>query len=230
MPESHTIIDYGKLAERYLLICRRVTSFNIDNDLVQMVVERVIEENGWITSHWPQRKKIPSHDAVLWDQSCEAIDQALRSQLADLRVSRRYARLTEDRARIGIDECRAAIAQHDAESNLKLAAESKILADATTSDSRSLTKLQYLAMLALPLSLSSSIFGMGFFNTGPDSSGRPQLLVSSQWWWYLVLALPMTAFTVLSLYGIVAWDALRDRNRYGTLGAAGAEVKEKGAP
>ncbi|KAI4113813.1 MAG: hypothetical protein LQ345_005288, partial [Seirophora villosa] len=109
-----------------------------------------------------------------------------------------YASFVEYRARIGIDECRAAINQHDAENNLKLAEESTKLANASTKDSRSLAKLQYLAIITLPLSLASSIFGMGFFSTTSSPSGEAQLLVSPSWWYYLALALPLTALTVLT--------------------------------
>ena len=52
-------------------------------------------------------------------------------------------------------QCRAAVAQLEAETNIKLAEESKILADATKAESHSVANLQYLAMFLLPLSLSS---------------------------------------------------------------------------
>lgn len=209
--ESRKTLEYTKLSERFLLICRQLTSFIIDSDLVQGVIQRVIEENTWVADNWPYPKA--SDQAALWKRHYASIDQELRRQLANLKIYGRYARVGEDRARIGIDECRAAISQHDAENNLSLAEESKMIADAAKADSRSLTKLQYLAMITLPLSLSSSIFGMGFFSTSTGPSGDAQLLVSSRWWWYLALAIPMTALTVLSLYGLVAWEAIKNRNR-----------------
>ncbi|KAL8706459.1 MAG: hypothetical protein Q9201_000514 [Fulgogasparrea decipioides] len=205
------------------------------NDLVQGVTERVIEENRWVSTHWPGRPQI-GNEALLWRQECDAIDEVLQNHLANLKTWGRYARLAEGRARIGVDEvsfsllflgyrartaklmlywtkCRAAIAQHDAESNLKLAEETKFLTQNSKADSRSLTRLQYLAMISLPLSLSSSIFGMGFFSTSTGPSGEPRLLVSPRWWYYLALAVPMTALTVVALYFMVAWEALRERSR-----------------
>ncbi|KAL9606708.1 MAG: hypothetical protein Q9179_000148 [Wetmoreana sp. 5 TL-2023] len=209
--------------------------YTIDNDLVQGVTERVIEENRWVSTHWPGRPQI-GNEALLWRQECDAIDEVLQNHLANLKTWGRYARLAEGRARIGVDEvsfsllflgyrartaklmlywtkCRAAIAQHDAESNLKLAEETKFLTQNSKADSRSLTRLQYLAMISLPLSLSSSIFGMGFFSTSTGPSGEPRLLVSPRWWYYLALAVPMTALTVVALYFMVAWEALRERSR-----------------
>ncbi|KAL9010965.1 MAG: hypothetical protein Q9173_004150 [Seirophora scorigena] len=209
--EDQETSGYTRLSKQYLLQCRQMTSFVIDNDLVQDVVLRVIEENKWVYNHWP-RPETGSAEAM-WKRSCETVDEGLRCQLANLKISGRYARLVEDRARIGIDECRAAINQHDAENNLKLAEESTKLTNASTKDSRSLAKLQYLAMITLPLSLASSIFGMGFFSTTSSPSGEAQLLVSSSWWYYPALALPLTAFTVLSWYSIMAWDTFRERIR-----------------
>ncbi|KAL8970468.1 MAG: hypothetical protein Q9197_003794 [Variospora fuerteventurae] len=204
-------MEYTRLSERYLLKCRQLTSFVIDNELVQDVVRRLIEENTWVSNFWP---RLDTDNAeAMWKRSSGTVDEGLRCQLANLKISNRFARLCEDRARIGIDECRAAINQHDAENNLKVAVESTKLTNASTKDSRSLAKLQYIAMITLPLSLASSIFGMGFFSTTTSPSGELQFLVSPRWWWYLALALPLTALTVISLYSIVAWDTFRERIR-----------------
>ncbi|KAI4192407.1 MAG: hypothetical protein LQ348_003160 [Seirophora lacunosa] len=177
--EDQKTSEYTRLSKLYLLQCRQMTSLVIDNDLVQDVVLRVIEENKWVCKNWPRPEKDSAE--AMWKRSCETVDEKLRWQLANLKISGRYARFVEDRARIGIDECRAAINQNDAENNLRLAEESTKLANASTKDSRSLAKLQYLAIITLPLSLASSILGMGFFSTTSSPSGEAQLLVSPSW-------------------------------------------------
>lgn len=79
-----------------------MTSLVIDNDLVQDVVLRVIEENKWVCKNWPRPEKDSAE--AMWKRSCETVDEKLRWQLANLKISGRYARFVEDRARIGIDE------------------------------------------------------------------------------------------------------------------------------
>lgn len=100
--ESRMTSEYTKSSERFLLICRQLTSFIIDSDLVQGVIQRVIEENIWIGNHWPQPKA--AEEAALWRRHSASIDQELHRQLANLKIYGRYARVGEDRARIGIDE------------------------------------------------------------------------------------------------------------------------------
>lgn len=42
---------------------------------------------------------------------------------------------------------------------------------------------------------------MGFFNTSPDADGNTTFSVSSNWWWYPALTLPLTAFILLLSMG-----------------------------
>ena len=46
---------------------------------------------------------------------------------------------------------------------------------------------------------------MGFFSTGAGPNGEPQLLIAPQWWWLLVLAIPLTALTYLMMYVLGTW-------------------------
>lgn len=68
---------------------------------------------------------------------------------------------------------------------------------------------------------------MGFFSTATSPSVEPQLLVSPRWWWYLVLAMPMTVLTALSLYSIVALETLKERTRK-PLRSIETDVKDAG--
>ncbi|KAI4288791.1 MAG: hypothetical protein L6R35_001944 [Caloplaca aegaea] len=98
-------MEYTRLSERYLLKCRQLTSFVIDNELVQDVVRRLIEENTWVSNFWPRLET--DNAEAMWKRSSGTVDEGLRCQLANLKISNRFARLCEDRARIGIDEVRS---------------------------------------------------------------------------------------------------------------------------
>lgn len=55
---------------------------------------------------------------------------------------------------------------------------------------------------------------MGFFDTGPDDQGNVTFSVSSNWWWYLALAIPMTVCVLLSMGGWQAYGRWRvDRRK-----------------
>ncbi|KAL9021560.1 MAG: hypothetical protein Q9185_001208 [Variospora sp. 1 TL-2023] len=91
-------MEYTRLSERYLLKCRQLTSFVIDNELVQDVVRRLIEENTWVSNFWPRLET--DNAQAMWKRSSGTVDEGLRCQLANLKISNRFARLCEDRARI----------------------------------------------------------------------------------------------------------------------------------
>ena len=80
-----------------------------------------------------------------------------------------------------------------------MAVESTQMARASHSDNKSLKIIQIMSMLFLPASLVSSVFGMGFFSTSPDDSGVVQMYVSSRWWLYFAVSIPLTVVVMSSM-------------------------------
>ena len=81
-----------------------------------------------------------------------------------------------------------------------MAAESTQIARASHQDNRSLRIIQIMSMLFLPASLVASIFGMGFFNTSQGDNGESIFTISSNWWMFVAVSIPLTV-TVLSVMG-----------------------------
>ncbi|KAI0136669.1 hypothetical protein BJ170DRAFT_24585 [Xylariales sp. AK1849] len=63
------------------------------------------------------------------------------------------------------------------------------------SDSAAIRVITMVTLVFLPAAFTSGFFGMGFFTTDPDSGG--QLIVAPYLWVYFLLAIPMTALTLL---------------------------------
>ena len=55
---------------------------------------------------------------------------------------------------------------------------------------------------------------MGFFSTQSDANGQPQFMVSHNWWFFLALAVPMTAFTMLSMVVGIAWQRWSEKRMH----------------
>ena len=150
------------------------------------------------------------HESQLRAQVRETFDSFLR----EATLIRTYSNLYQERSKIGVSEGFAMVNQRDAEVcehcsglvestntvfqvNLKMATESTQIARASHQDSRALRVIQILSMLFLPASLVSSIFGMGFFSTSQGSDGRAVLSVSSSWWWYIAICIPLTVLSMI---------------------------------
>ena len=84
------------------MICRQFSSFSLDNDLAQATVNRVIEENSWMSQNWPQT--MAGAGGTQFPKFCEDANEALQFQLAELKICGRYSKTFVERARIGIDE------------------------------------------------------------------------------------------------------------------------------
>lgn len=54
---------------------------------------------------------------------------------------------------------------------------------------------------------------MGFFDTSSDDRGNVNFSVSNNWWWYLVVTLPLTAFVLFSMGGWEAFGKWRGARR-----------------
>lgn len=59
--------------------------------------------------------------------------------------------------------------------------------------------LTLVGVLYLPGSFISGIFGSNFFNYSPGSDGRPDWNMSSKFWIYWAVTIPLTIVTFLSL-------------------------------
>lgn len=57
--------------------------------------------------------------------------------------------------------------------------------------------------------IPQGIFGMGFFSTSPDEQGNVNFSVSSNWWWYLAVTIPLTACVLFSMGGWQAYGKWR---------------------
>ncbi|KAF5539807.1 hypothetical protein FPHYL_12196 [Fusarium phyllophilum] len=62
-------------------------------------------------------------------------------------------------------------------------------------DSEDMKTIAKLTMFYLPLTFVATIFSMGVFNFDFDNGKNGRLVVSSQWWIYIILAIPLTLGT-----------------------------------
>ena len=87
-----------------------------------------------------------------------------------------------------------------------MATESTQIARASHQDSRALRIIQIFSMLFLPASLVSSIFGMGFFSTSQGTDGQAIFTISSRWWLYIAISVPLTVLCLMFMgfYNIVS--------------------------
>ncbi|KAG5742750.1 hypothetical protein H9Q69_014301 [Fusarium xylarioides] len=62
-------------------------------------------------------------------------------------------------------------------------------------DSEDMKTIAKLTMFYLPLTFVATIFSMGIFNFDFDNGKNGRLVVSSQWWMYIIFAIPLTLGT-----------------------------------
>ncbi|KAF5685935.1 hypothetical protein FCIRC_3033 [Fusarium circinatum] len=62
-------------------------------------------------------------------------------------------------------------------------------------DSEAMIAIAKLTMFYLPLTFVATIFSMGIFNFDFDNGKNGRLILSSQWWMYIIFAIPLTLGT-----------------------------------
>ncbi|UNI15653.1 hypothetical protein JDV02_002164 [Purpureocillium takamizusanense] len=74
-------------------------------------------------------------------------------------------------------------------------------------DSEAMKVIAMLTMLYLPATFVATLFSMGIFHFDYDNGNSGRLGLSSQWWLYVVIALPLTLMTLFS------FRFISDRNK-----------------
>ncbi|SCV49984.1 uncharacterized protein FFB14_11210 [Fusarium fujikuroi] len=69
------------------------------------------------------------------------------------------------------------------------------IAMATKLDSEAMITIAKLTMLYLPSTFVATLFSMGIFNFDFDNDRNGRLVMSSQWWMYIIFAIPLTLGT-----------------------------------
>ncbi|KLO81759.1 Uncharacterized protein LW93_6912 [Fusarium fujikuroi] len=69
------------------------------------------------------------------------------------------------------------------------------IAIATKLDSEAMITIAKLTMFYLPSTFVATLFGMGIFNFDFDNGKNGRLVMSSQWWMYIIFAIPLTLGT-----------------------------------
>ncbi|KAI9846952.1 MAG: hypothetical protein M1838_001088 [Thelocarpon superellum] len=195
---------FSRRSQAFLELSRQITQVATDYDILTCSLRRIQQEHLWLERRW--KPLHDDHSTALWRQNNEFVTDMFRFFLEETQLCRMYGKLYEERSKIGINEGFAMLGQKDAELNLRMAAESTDIARATRADSQSLRVLQILGVIFLPASVVSSIFGMSFFSSQPDASGGVTFQVSEKWWYFLVVAVPLSAITFVAIW---LWNALQ---------------------
>ncbi|KAK3722457.1 hypothetical protein LTR37_002449 [Vermiconidia calcicola] len=82
-------------------------------------------------------------------------------------------------------------------------------------DGQALRIIQYLGLVFLPLSLCTSVFGMGFFSTNfdPRDPSKPLFSVADCWWWFLAFAVPFTIVVLVIAWCSTGWTTAKEEER-----------------
>lgn len=207
--EHGTSAEFTTRSRNFLTLARQITQVSTDYEILGPALQHLKSEHEWISAQ-------SNYDGLEMEDSTAGIDNSgikdiWDSYLSECQLLKVYAKLYETRTRIAINECFAMVNQRDAEINIKMATESTQIARSSQEDGKSLRMIQILTMIFLPASLFSGIFGMGFFNTDADESGDVRFSVSSNWWWYLALTIPVTAMTLLTMFRWKAGEKWRTK-------------------
>ena len=89
-------------SQSLLFICRQFSTFLLDSDLAQSLIERVIKENHWASQHLPSQAT--ERERKIWQHDCESLAEGLHELLDGFKKCSRHAQMYEHRAKIGIDE------------------------------------------------------------------------------------------------------------------------------
>ncbi|RBA15741.1 hypothetical protein FPRO05_12348 [Fusarium proliferatum] len=82
-----------------------------------------------------------------------------------------------------------------AEANREDSGRMNEIAIATKLDSEAMITIAKLTMLYLPSTFVATLFSMGIFNFDFDNGQNGRLVMSSQWWMYMIFAIPLTLGT-----------------------------------
>ncbi|RPB11692.1 hypothetical protein P167DRAFT_213042 [Morchella conica CCBAS932] len=197
--ENGTTSDFTARTRVFLTLARQITQVATDYDILGPALHHLKTEHEWIAAQSDDRH-LETGDSTA-DVDNAGFKDVWDVYLSELQLLKSYAELYKTRTQLAINECFALINQRDAEINIKMAKESTKIARSSHEDGQSLRTIQILTMIFLPASLFSGIFGMGFFNTDTDDNGNIRFSVSSNWWWYPALTIPMTAATMLTVVG-----------------------------
>ncbi|KAL4747421.1 hypothetical protein BDW72DRAFT_209663 [Aspergillus terricola var. indicus] len=87
----------------------------------------------------------------------------------------------------------AAMAEYSSKENHQV----KDIAEATQRDSEAMKAIAMMTMFYLPASFVATLFSMGIFNFDFESGRKGTISLSSYWWIYAVVAIPLTISTFL---------------------------------
>ena len=211
---GRTAAELTARARTFMTMARQIGNVLVDYDVYLASLALLQEVYAWIREQDPP-DGVSAHD---WRAAHLVFDgRSFQTVRQEFELLQRYGRLYMERTTIGNSESDALVNQHDAELNKAMAAESTFIARSAQREGQSLRVIQYLGLFFLPLSLCTSIFGMGFFGTSPnaDNTGTA-FLIADAWWWFLALALPFTALTLAITLGSAWWSAKKVEKRRGS--------------
>ena len=202
-----TTAEFTERARRFMTMARQMGNVMIDYDIYLASLELLQEVYQWTKEQDPP----VGLTAAAWRAAHLDFDgRNFKTAHQEFALLRRYGALYEERTKIGNAESTALVNQRDAEMTKQMSAESTVIARSAHRDGQSLRIIQYLGLFFLPLSLCTSIFGMGFFGTSPDQDTKEAIfVVGDAWWWFLALALPLTGVVLASTWVIVWWSTRR---------------------
>ena len=198
-------------------MARQMGNVMVDYEVYLAGLALIEEVYAWIRDQAP-----PAGTSVQeWRRAHHDFDgRCFATVRREFELLRRYGELYEDRTKIGNDESTALVNQHDADMNKVMSAESTAIARSAHRDGQSLRVIQYLGLFFLPLSLCTSVFGMGFFGASPaEDGGGVAFVVADSWWWFLALALPFTVVVLLVTLSTSWWSTKQvDKRRASSVG------------
>lgn len=201
---GHNAFEFTQRARRFMLMARQMGNVLIDYDIYQSSLMLLQEVYQMIRMADPPRHLTQQQWQDIHYEFDGKTFELIHSQL---NLLRKYGQLYEERSKIGNAECTALVNQREVEISKQMSAESTVIARSAHQDGQSLRIIQYLGLLFLPLSLCTSVFGMGFFSTEQADSGT-SFLVSDRWWWFLALAIPFTVVVLLMAWAS-SWFSLK---------------------
>ncbi|KAL8768952.1 MAG: hypothetical protein Q9194_005578 [Teloschistes cf. exilis] len=157
------------------LISQDADSLVSSTEMGTMVVERMSAAH---------RKLMQESDAAL-KNAFSLVGDSLEQHVQTLHARRRWLLSYKSRKDIAMNLVFNLVTQQDSETNMSIA-------QATKNDSAAMKTIAALTMVFLPATAVSSFFGMAFFN-GQGGS----LTVTSNWWIFLAITIPMTLMLLL---------------------------------
>ena len=202
-----TTAEFTQRARKFMTMARQMGNVMIDYDIYLASLALLQEVYKWTKEQEPPA----SVTAEEWRAAHLEFDgRNFQTVKEEFVLLQRYGALYEERTKIGNSESTALVNQRDAEMTKQMSAESTVIARSAHRDGQSLRIIQYLGLFFLPLSLCTSVFGMGFFGTSPvGETNEAIFVVADAWWWFLALALPLTAIVLVLTWAIAGWSTRR---------------------